>query len=107
MKKYTFIRILILIVIGCVVFAVQQRQEASVSPSGALRVTASFYPLAHFAQQVGGDLVSVQNMTPAGSEPHDFDPSPRDVADLHKSNIFLYNGAGLEPWVPRVLPDLQ
>jgi len=72
-----------------------------------LMVVASFYPLAHFTEKIGGDRVDVINLTPAGTEPHDFDPSPRDLAALQNSSLFIYNGAGFEPWVERVLPDLE
>ncbi len=106
MKRYVSIGILIIAILALTGFAAQRRQEKFML-SDALQVTASFYPLAHFASQVGGDLVSVANLTPAGSEPHDFDPSPRDVANLHQSKVFIYNGGGLEPWVPRVLADLE
>lgn len=107
MKHYVPIGVLALIVLGLIGFAVWQQDGLVSSSDGALRVTTSFYPLAEFAKKVGGDLVTVTNSTPAGSEPHDFDPSPQNVALLHTSNVFIYNGAGLEPWVPRVLPDLQ
>lgn len=72
-----------------------------------MQVVASFYPLAHIAEQIGKDNVRVLNLTPAGSEPHDFDPSPRDVATLQRSSVFLYNGAGLESWVTKLIPDLE
>lgn len=107
MKKYILVGILIVTFLSLIGFVVRERQEVSMLSGDTMRVTASFYPLAEFALRVGGDLVSVQNLTPAGSEPHDFDPSPRDVADLHGSTLFIYNGSGLEPWVSRVLPDLE
>lgn len=108
MKKSVPFVFLACIAIALVYVAVYQWSNTGEQSSfGALRVAASFYPLAEFTQRVGGDLVSVQNLTPAGSEPHDFDPSPRDIADLHTSNLFVYNGGGLEPWVERVLPDLR
>lgn len=72
-----------------------------------IAVTASFYPLAYFAQEIGGDKVSVFNVTPAGSEPHDFEPTPQDLANVFNSKLFIYNGAGLEPWVDKIIPDLQ
>jgi len=80
---------------------------ASTHSDGKLLVTASFYPLADFAQHVGGNLVSVVNLTPAGAEPHDFEPSPQDIVRLQNSRVFIYNGASLEAWANRVLPDLQ
>lgn len=69
-------------------------------------VVVSFYPLAAFAQAIGGERVNVKNLTPAGSEPHDFDPSPGDIVDLQRADVFVYNGAGFEPWAARMLPDV-
>lgn len=68
-----------------------------------LAVVASFYPLYEFARQVGGDRVEVTSLVPPGVEPHDWEPSPQDVARLKRSRVFVYNGAGLEPWVNKLL----
>lgn len=72
-----------------------------------IKVTASFYPLAEFAKQVGGDLVEVVNITPAGIEPHDFEPTPKDVAALFSSKVFIFNGTGFDPWAEKLKPDLE
>lgn len=69
---------------------------------GRMSVTASFYPMAEIAKAVGGDAVSVSTLVPAGSEPHDFEPSPTDIAAISSSRVFLYNGAGFESWVGHV-----
>lgn len=66
-----------------------------------LTVVASFYPLAYLAEAIGGDAVSVTNVTPSGSEPHDFEPSPRQMILIGKADIFIYNGGGFEPWVTK------
>lgn len=107
LKQYLSIGLLIVAVLGIILVASRQRSTTPPTSDVSVRITASFYPLAEFAKQVGGNLVSVTNLTPAGSEPHDFDPSPKDVAHLYASRLFIYNGAGLEPWVGRVIPDLQ
>lgn len=78
-----------------------------ITQNGKISVVASFYPLAEFARQVGHDRVNVINLTPAGVEPHDYDPSPQDVIAMQKSQVFIYNGAGFEPWVEKLLPDIQ
>ena len=72
-----------------------------------IQVTASFFPMAEFAKQIGGDKVKVINLTPAGVEPHDFEPTPQDIVTIQKSQLFIYNGAGFEAWVKKVLPDLK
>lgn len=74
--------------------------------TATLSVVTSFYPLFAFAQRVGGDRVRVRMLVPAGGEPHDFEPTPADVAALRAARIFIYNGAGLEPWVERLRREI-
>lgn len=69
-------------------------------------VVATFHPLAEFARGIGGVRVAVRTLVPPGVEPHNYEPAPRDLAALERAQLFVYNGAGLEPWVERVLPDL-
>ncbi len=73
----------------------------------AVRVVASYYPLYDFARSVGGDKVAVTNITPAGSEPHDYEPSPQQLVSADKSQVFVYNGGTMEPWVDKFLPDYK
>lgn len=65
-------------------------------------VVASFYPLYDFARQIGGDRAEVISLVPTGVEPHDWEPSPRDVARVEKAKLFIYNGAGFDPGVERL-----
>lgn len=72
-----------------------------------LKVMASFYPMYDFAQKIGGDQVEVTNMVPAGTEPHDWEPAASDIKGLEEADVFVYNGAGMEHWVPDVLASLD
>ena len=72
----------------------------------AVPVVASFYPLWEFARQVGGDRATVTSLVPPGVEPHDWEPSPQDVAAVRKARLFIYNGGGFEPAVDRLLREL-
>jgi zinc transport system substrate-binding protein len=60
-------------------------------------VVAAFYPLAYAAEQVGGARVDVTNLTPAGSEPHDLEVSPKDVAAIRDADLVLLLGRGFQP----------
>lgn len=84
-----------------------QKPAGSGSEADKIMVVASFYPLAEFARQAGGDLVEVKNITPAGAEPHEYEPTPRDIAKIHEADLFLYNGAGQEPWAERIEEELR
>jgi zinc transport system substrate-binding protein len=60
-------------------------------------VVASFYPLAFAAQQVGGENVVVENLTPPGAEPHDLEVSPSDVSKIKSADLVLLLGHGFQP----------
>lgn len=68
------------------------------SDDGRPRVIASFYPFAYVAEQVGGDLVQVDNLTQPGSEPHDLELTPRQVADLTDTSLVIFE-SGFQPAV--------
>jgi zinc transport system substrate-binding protein len=71
--------------------------------TSAMPVAASYYPLYDFVKQVGGSKVQVTNMTPAGSEPHDFEPTAKSLAEAEKTRVFVYNGGTLEPWTEKFI----
>jgi zinc transport system substrate-binding protein len=60
-------------------------------------VVASFYPLAYAAEEVGNGAVDVENLTPAGAEPHDLEVSPQDVAAIREADLVLLLGDGFQP----------
>lgn len=74
---------------------------------GKLTVYTSFYPMYDFASKIGGDKVTIVNMVPAGTEPHDWEPTAADITGLEKADIFIYNGAGMEHWAEDILESLS
>lgn len=100
-----FLRPAILAVVLAAVLATAcQRSQSAVGDR--VGVVATFYPLAEFARRIGGDRIDVRTLVPAGVESHDYEPTPKDIAAVTQARLFVYNGAGFEPWVDRVLPDL-
>jgi zinc transport system substrate-binding protein len=57
---------------------------------GRLDVLVSFYPLQYVAEQVGGDQVTVSNLTHPGSEPHDLELTAKQVASLATADLVIY-----------------
>lgn len=80
-------------------------RPTSSSPVPTVAVAASFYPLAEFARAVGGELVTVTQITPAGVDAHDFQLSPQHLLTIRAAKLFLYNGGGIEPWAERIHDD--
>lgn len=73
--------------------------------SDKLSVAASFYPLAHFAEQIGGKYTTVTQITPSGVEPHEYEPTARDVATILESDILLLNGGGVDTWAEKLVEE--
>jgi zinc transport system substrate-binding protein len=62
-------------------------------------VVASFYPIAWAVQQVGGDRVTVTNLTPAGAEPHDLELTPDQIDEVLDARVVFELGHGFQPAV--------
>jgi zinc transport system substrate-binding protein len=60
------------------------------------QVVAAFYPIAYAAERVAPDA-EVDNLTPAGAEPHDLELSPRNVEHVRDADTVLYFGEGFMP----------
>ncbi|PID97701.1 MAG: zinc ABC transporter substrate-binding protein, partial [Actinomycetales bacterium] len=63
------------------------------SPAGTeekLNVVVAFYPLQYLAETIGSDAVQVINLTTPGTEPHDLELAPKQVASLSKADLVIY-----------------
>ncbi|WP_405751039.1 metal ABC transporter substrate-binding protein [Streptomyces sp. NBC_01411] len=69
---------------------------------GKLHVVASFYPLQYLTQEIGGDHVSVTNLTKPGVEPHDLELSPKQTVALSSVDAIVYL-KGLQPAVDEAI----
>jgi zinc transport system substrate-binding protein len=76
--------------------------EATQKP--VLVVTTYF--LEDFAKQVAGSDAMVVNLLPDGTNPHSYEPSPKDLELINSADAFVFNGAGLEPYAARVAKTL-
>lgn len=97
--------VLLVVSIPLLALVAVRSRTARVSPERPV-VVATIYPLAEFARRIGGDRIVVRTLVPAGTEAHDFEPGPQDVAAIGRARLLIYNGAGFEPWVERLLPSL-
>lgn len=66
-------------------------------------VVAAFYPLAYAAERIGGPSLHVDDLTPAGAEPHDLELTPRAVARIQNAAVVIYLGHGFQPAVSKAV----
>ena len=77
--------------------------------AGKVQVVTTLPLIADFVREVGRDRVDVTALLPSGSDPHTYEPAPRDVQEVSRAEIAFANGLDLEQRVLRLieanLPD--
>src|SRR3954454_920757 len=66
------------------------RASADGFSAGKLDVVTAFYPLQFLSERIGGDTVTVTNLTKPGAEPHDVELNPRQVAQVADAGLAVY-----------------
>lgn len=61
--------------------------------------------IADFARQVAQDRVDVSSLLPVGTDPHTYEPVPRDVQKIAEARILFYNGLKLEKWLEEMIEN--
>ncbi len=107
MRKAIVLWGLILLIISLTGCSGTSDQEATGPVGDDVLVYATIYPVCDFATQVCGDKARVLQLVPDGVEPHDWEPSPKDMVNLQRADVIIYNGAGMETWVQKVLNNLK
>lgn len=106
MKKIlsSLLLVSIIVMAGC---AKPETEQTGIKKTKSLKIITSFYPLYEIARQIGGDNVEIVNLVPGGVEPHDYEPTPRDIINMREADLVIYNGLGLEPWSAKIIPELK
>ncbi|MCK9372022.1 MAG: zinc ABC transporter substrate-binding protein, partial [Sulfuricurvum sp.] len=86
--------ILVASVVGMSFFAPSNPTKTIRKPS----VSVSTFTLYEAVHAVAGESLDVRPIIPPGSDAHMFSPTPKQVADIGQSSLFIYNGAGFEMW---------
>lgn len=84
-------------------------EQANAQPAveQKMKVYTTLFAMTDFAQQIAGEKATVENIVPAGVEPHDFEPTAKDMIKLNEGDVFVYNGAGFEGWVEKALQAIE
>ena len=77
----------------------------TIAPGKTLTVSTSFYPIQYLAESIGGKLVKVSTVTPSNVEPHDFELSGKETAELGKADIIAYV-PGFQPSLDKAVKEV-
>jgi zinc transport system substrate-binding protein len=84
------------------VFLVWQKPSVKPSAGDKINAVASFYPVYFLVSKIGGERINLDNVIPFGMEPHDYEPTAKQMAFIEKSDLLFVNGGGVEPWTDRL-----
>lgn len=95
---------LVLALLGAIAWGAQQSQPTS---SKRLKIVTTFYPMYEFTKAIVGTHAQVSMVIPAGTEPHDFEPTAKDVAKIAQADLLVYSSPYMETWVKSLAKTLQ
>lgn len=84
--------------VGCAGQKVANTQSQSAQEKKT--IYATFFPVADLTRRIVGDKMNVETIIQGNQEPHDFELKAQDMAKMSKADLFVYNGAGMEAFIP-------
>lgn len=100
MKRNTLILVTILLVLissGCV-----KENKALDVEDDLLSISVSILPEAYFVDRIAGEKASVNVMVGPGDDPHAYEPTPEQMRQLEKADLYFSIGVEFESvWLPR------
>lgn len=64
-------------------------------------VISTVYPIYDFVSIIAQNEVEQIMLIPPNNDPHSFEPTPKDIVNLSKADLFFYVSPELEPWVEK------
>ena len=114
MKRYRKLQVIIsmvciisLLLVGCSKSKTTDSKVVEGDNTPKIKVVTTLFPQYDFVNQVGKDAVEVKMLLKPGVESHTYEPTPSDIIDINKADIFLYTGDEMEPWVSKILDSLD
>jgi len=83
------------------------REASAAQINSPVSVVTSNTVLADLVRNVGGDTTQVHSLTPAGVDPHTFQPTPDSIRLLSQARVVFFNGAGLEEWWDKTIRSVK
>lgn len=85
----------------------KQSNEKENSDNGKVKVSTSTYPMYYIAKEIGKDNIDLNILVPMGVDPHEYELSLKETKELESTDLFLYNGSGLENWGEKVSDNIK
>lgn len=102
MKKGIIYIMTIILIFSILIGIVSKNKKEEIESSNKVRVIATIFPQYDFARKIGGDKVEVSLLLTPGTETHTYEPTPQDIMNVNKADLFIYTGENMEPWADKI-----
>ena len=89
----------LLIYLFAVCFAGQSYSQSK------LNIVTSASMFHDMTQQIAGDLVTLSSIVPIGSDPHLYEPVPKDATAIMEADLIFVNGLTFEGWINELIQN--
>lgn len=93
-KKFVFVLLALLLI--AVAFFMSKVNKPNDTKS---KISVTTFALYDVTKHIVGKSMDVDMIIPIGVDAHSFEPTPKTMININRSNLVIYSGAGLEPWV--------
>ncbi len=97
--------VLSLLLVAC--GATGQRDDGGGRDGERLSVVATTTILEDLTREVTGEIADVSALMPAGSDPHNFGASARQLAEMQEADLVVANGADFEEQLQSALAEVE
>ncbi len=103
MKKFS----LILLIIVIFSFSGCGNKLSNNEDGKKINVVATIFPQYDFTRQIAKDKVNLKMLIPPGAESHSYEPTPQDIINIQKSDLFIYVGGENDEWIKDILNSMD
>ena len=99
-----------LIAICPAIFAVSACSSSDTTPEAQSElptIVVTYSILGNIVEQLVGDAATVTTLIPDGQDPHEFEPSAKDIESLNNANIVVSNGLDFEEGLEETLENAK
>lgn len=75
---------------------------------GGLKIVTTVFPQYDFAQKITeGTDAEITMLLKTGSEPHSYEPTPKDIVTLSECDLFIWVGGESEAWAEKIIETVS
>lgn len=99
--KSISIGVIIAVIIGIMVTIMISNDTTEIEDD-SIDIMVTTYPLYEFTTNIVKEKATVDILTPSGVEVHDWEPTPRELENLQRFDMLIYNSKSLEPYIHKI-----